>query len=129
MARVFLDTNYFIDAVERRPEKEILPSLKTHTSFISPLSIAIYCYLFKIKMPNINLTVPLREFQVVEVSQGIVRKSLEGPTADFEDNIQLHSAVEADCDIFLTGDAKLLNMKFFGKARVVSEISPVTGTR
>lgn len=48
---------------------------------------------------------------------------LSGPTVDFEDNVQLHSAAEAECEIFLTEDKKLLKLGFFGKTHVVSQIS------
>lgn len=48
-------------------------------------------------------------------------KALEGPTVDFEDNTQLHSAAEAECDYFLTNDEKLLKMKFFGKTRLTNK--------
>lgn len=122
MAKIFLDTNYFIDTVERRPEKAILESLLGYTSFISPLSVAIYCYLYKIKVPNEQLSVQLQEFQIVDISQDINEKSLLGPSQDFEDNIQLHSAAEDNCDIFLTSDKKLLKMKFFGKTKIVDSL-------
>lgn len=122
MAKIFLDTNYFIDAVERRPEKAILEALLGHTSFISPLSIAVYCYLYKIKVPNKQLSAQLKEFQIVDISYNINEKSLLGPSQDFEDNIQLHSAAEADCDFFLTFDQKLLKMKFFGKTKIVDSL-------
>ena len=114
MARVYLDVNRFIDAVKRQPEKEILNSLLGHTVFISPLSIAIYSYLYKIKVPNKQLSIQLEDLQLIDFSQDICGKALLGPTEDFEDNIQLHSAAEGECDIFLTEDKKLLNMKFFG---------------
>ena len=52
----------------------------------------------------------------------ILDLALEGPVDDLEDNIQLHSASEAECDVFLTNDKKLLKMKFFGKMRIVSII-------
>lgn len=45
---------------------------------------------------------------------------MEGPTKDLEDNIQLHSAAEAESDIFLTADKKLVDMKFFGKTQIIS---------
>lgn len=122
MARVFLDTNYFIDAVERRPEKTILKSLVGHISFISPLSIAIYCYLYKIKVPNKQLSIQLEEFQLCDLSQNTSEKALIGPTQDYEDNVQLHSAAEADCDTFVTSDEKLLKLKFFGKMELKSSL-------
>ena len=125
MARVFLDTNCLIDAIERRPEKEILTSLKGHISFISPLSVAIYCYLYKIKVPNKHLSLQLEEFQIVDFSADVLNRAIAGPTVDLEDNIQLHSASEAECDLFLTSDAKLLNLKFFGKVRILSFVDEI----
>lgn len=122
MARVFLDTNYFIDAVVRQPEKQILKTLIGRTNLISFISVAVYCYLFKIKVPNEQLSIQLEEFQLVELTQAISEKALLGPTNDLEDNIQLHSAAEAECDIFLTSDKKLLQIKFFGKTQILSEI-------
>lgn len=122
MARIFLDTNYFIDVVERQPEKEILKSLTGHTITISPLSIATYCYLYKIKVPNVQLSIQLSEFLLVDLSQNICQKALKGPTNDIEDNIQLHSAAEAECDLFLTNDQQLLNLKFFGKVQILPEV-------
>lgn len=55
------------------------------------------------------------QFGIVPLTEHILNKALEGPTNDLEDNIQLHSAAEAQCDIFLTNDKKLLNLKYFGK--------------
>lgn len=122
MAKVFLDTNYFIDAIHRRPEKEILPSLENHIIYISTLSFHIYCYIFKIKIPDSRIIAQREKFQSVEFSESILDRSLNGPTSDFEDNVQLHSAVKAECDVFLTSDEKLLKMKFFGKTRIASHL-------
>ncbi len=120
MAKVFLDTNYFIDAIVRRPEKRILESLKNNTVFVSPLSVHIFCYILKIKAPNKTLNSQIENFSLVEFSENIVNRALEGPTSDLEDNVQLHSAAEAECDIFLTEDQKLIKMKFFGKVKISS---------
>lgn len=122
MARVFLDTNCFIDSVHRRPEKEILESLENNVVFVSPLSIHIYCYTFKIKVPNDKVIAQKEKFQIVEFSEEVLDMALQGPTGDFEDNVQLHSAAVAECDVFLTNDKKLLNMKFFGKTKIIQEI-------
>jgi len=50
----------------------------------------------------------------------ILDLALEGPVDDLEDNIQLHSASEAECDVFLTNDKRLLGIKFFGKTKTTS---------
>lgn len=118
MAKVFLDSNYFIDAVHRSPEKKILDGLKDNIVYVSTLSVHIYCYIYKIKTPNRSLFLQIDKFQLIDFNEKICSKALLGPTRDFEDNIQLHSAAEAECDIFLTEDRKLLDMKFFGKLKI-----------
>lgn len=59
---------------------------------------------------------------VIPFSEDVLKKSLNGPTSDFEDNVQLHSAAEAECDYFLTNDEKLLKMKFFGKTEIRNSV-------
>lgn len=122
MARVFLDTNLFIDAVHRKPEKQLLNSLIGNVIYTSTLSFHIYCYTFKIKIPNKETLEQKKKFQTIDFSERLLEKSLLGPTTDLEDNIQLHSAAEAECDLFLTSDLHLLNLKFFGKVRILPQI-------
>lgn len=122
MANIFLDTNCFIDAIHRKPEKQILNLLEGHIAYISNLSIHIYCYSQKIKIPNDIIIEQIKKFQVVNFSKNISNNALHGPTSDFEDNVQLHSAAEADCDYFLTNDTRLLKMKFFGKVQLASSL-------
>lgn len=122
MATVFLDTNILIDAIHRAPEKQILETLEGSIIYISPLSFHIYCYTFKIKIPSKKLALQKAKFHLVDLSENILDKALISPTTDLEDNIQLHSAAEADCDIFLTNDQKLLKMKFFGKVQILNDV-------
>ena len=65
----------------------------------------------------------INDFNLIGLDQDILSKALNGPTSDLEDNIQLHSGAEADCDIFLTKDKQLLNMKFFGKLQILSTLN------
>ena len=118
MAKVFLDTNYFIDAIHRLPENNLVESLITHHAFVSTLSFHIYCYIFKIVIPNKKLIRQSEKFSITNLTQLIMQKSLTGPTHDLEDNIQLHSAAEADCDYFLTNDKNLLKLNYFGKTKI-----------
>src|ERR1700748_1225318 len=120
MAKVFLDTNYFIDALHRKPEKEILDSFENSVIYISPLSVHIFCYIFKINVKEISIITQMDKFQMIDFSNDLTIRALQGPTSDFEDNIQLHSAASAECDLFLTEDKKLLEMKFFGKVRITN---------
>lgn len=122
MAKIFLDANYFIDAVHRTPEKQILETLEGYVIYVSILSFHIYCYSFKIKIPSQEVVAQKEKFQIVDFSINILDKAFEGPTQDFEDNVQLHSAAEADCDFFLTSDEKLLKLKFFGKMEIKSSL-------
>lgn len=121
MAKVFLDTNIFIDSIHRKPEKQILESLENHIIYVSTLSFHIYCYTFRIKIPSVTVLAQREKFQAVEFSENILENSLNGPTADFEDNVQLHSAASAECDFFLTSDKKLLGLKFFGITKIIQK--------
>ena len=122
MANIFLDTNVLVDALGRGSEQKVLVKLENHDVYVSPLSFHIYCYLFKIKIPNKRIFEQKDEFNLVPFSDDIVRLALDGPTADFEDNVQLHSAAFSEADIFLTEDKDLLKMKFFGRMRVSRDL-------
>lgn len=120
MARIFLDTNIYIDATKR--DKKSLEYLRNELLFISALSTHIAFYSLKLRVPDLDIDAVQQQFGIVSLSEDILTKTLVGPTADLEDNIQLHSAAEAECDYFLTSDKKLLAMKFFGKTRIVATI-------
>lgn len=122
MAKVFLDANVFIDLVEKRKPLD-RTKLYTHSLYLSPLSIHILTYLYKYKIPDERLANINRFFHLVPFGLELTIKALGGPTADLEDNIQLHSAAEAECDFLLTADAKLLGLKFFGKTKLMPELS------
>src|SRR5579859_3942965 len=119
MAKVFIDTNCFIGLANRLPEIDS-ESLNTHQGFISTLSCHILFYIYKVKVPHAELNSLIEDFNLINFDNKILIKSLVGPTQDLEDNIQLHSAAEKDCEIFLTLDKKLLEMKFFGKTQIIS---------
>ena len=123
MAKVFLDTNAFIDTIGKRHPIEV-DAILTHTLFVSPLSIHIYLYIYKDKMTQIQTSPGWEFLSFVEFSEEIMRAAITGPTSDFEDNVQLHSAVEAECDFFLTKDEKLVTLGYFGKTQIVYEIPP-----
>lgn len=121
MARVFLDTNLYIDVIKRAKEK--WEHLRANLLFISPLSIHILFYTSKLKVPDQEVDDLHEQFGIVPLSKNILSLALLGPTADLEDNIQLHSAAEADCDYFLTSDKNLLAMKFFGKVKILGKLA------
>src|SRR3989344_5388606 len=99
MARVFLDANILIDLLEKRGQIT-QESLDNHELFISPLSVHISAYITKRKVPNSELIAIVDDFTVTIFDEQICNKALQNPTTDFEDNVQLHSAAQAECDIF-----------------------------
>ncbi|OGE10153.1 hypothetical protein A3A60_00615 [Candidatus Curtissbacteria bacterium RIFCSPLOWO2_01_FULL_42_26] len=122
MAKVFLDANYFIRLANRAPEVDT-EILDKHEGYIATLSCHILFYINKIDVPDSETNSFIYDFNLIDLDRTILDKALIGPTKDFEDNIQLHSAAEEECDFFLTYDEKLLKMKFFGKVRIQSTIS------
>lgn len=120
MAKVFLDTNLYIDVIKRAKEK--WEHLRANLLFISPLSTHILFYTSKLKVPDQDVDDLQEQFGIVPLSKDILNQSLQGPTADVENNIQLHSAAEAECDFFLTNDGSLLKQKFFGKTKIVANL-------
>ena len=119
MAKIFLDTNVFIDLIEGRADIK-LDSLVGHRLYISPLSVHILNYIYKYSLPTKNLAKIDQFFSLVPFDKQVTTKALNGPSKDFEDNVQLHSCAHAECEIFLTQDKNLLEMKFFGKATIKS---------
>ena len=122
MANIFLDTNVFFDIVYRKKTR-LADMVIDHRLFISPLSCHIYFYTFKVSVPNSLFTEQIDRFNLIPLDAEILEKALEGPTADLEDNIQLHSAISAECDIFLTHDKTLVKMAFFGKTRITTSLT------
>lgn len=121
MAKIFLDANIYIDVIKKRTDRE-LQDFQGHEVFISPLSVHILTYTFKYKIPDHELNVNEKLFNTVPFDSIILHNALAGPTSDFEDNVQLHSAAFVDCDVFLTEDKKILDMKFFGKVKIQSSL-------
>lgn len=122
MEKVFLDTNIFIDLVEKRRTVTVSNFLG-YKLFLSPLSVHILTYVYKYRIPHQKLNDFLKEhINFLTLSKDITDNALKGPTSDFEDNVQLHSAAEAEADYFLTSDRKLLDLKFFGKLKIVAKI-------
>ena len=117
MAKLYVDTNFLFDLTERDTDKREL--LEHHQVFVSPLSYHILFYTYRHKVPQEAIINHKSEFCLVDLTDKILSHALLGPTSDLEDNIQLHSAAEAECDYFLTSDRNLLKLKFFGKTQLL----------
>ena len=122
MANIFLDTNFFIDAIECNPQFDH-SMFDKHQTFISCLSVPIFTYIYKVAIPNLQLDRALSEFNLVNLTSTLLAKAANGPTTDLEDNIQLHSAANIDADVFLTADKTLLKMAYFGKTHILNQLS------
>jgi predicted nucleic acid-binding protein len=122
MAKVYLDTNYFIGLANRTRETDV-EILNRHEAFVSILSCHILFYIDKIEVPDTKTNSFLEDFNIIEFNQKILNFALLGPTKDLEDNIQLYSATESDCEYFLTNDKELLKMKYFGKTKIVNSLT------
>lgn len=121
MAKVFLDTNAFIDVIEDR-DGRLIGALAGHEFYVSVLSISTWAYIYKHGVPNAKFEHLFDTFSFADATCEIVKKSFLGPTNDFEDNIQLHSAAESNCTIFVTKDKMLLKLGYFGKVRICSAL-------
>ncbi len=122
MARIFLDANFVIETIGLRKSSTTGRQLAGHEVCLSPLTIHIICYSFKIKVPDERIFDLVDQVLVVNLTSRLINPALIGPTQDFEDNIQLHSAVEANCDYFLTNDKELLILGYFGKTKIVNSL-------
>ena len=122
MARVFLDANFVIETVGLRKSNAESRSLDGHDIFISPLTIHILCYAFKIDIPDKRIDNLIDQMHLVDINKKLMEFALLGPTMDFEDNIQLHSASLANADYFITHDQDLLKLAIFGKTKIVDSL-------
>ena len=121
--KVFLDTNKIIDIFEPRGKGRLTPEMVNGMEIhISPLSIHVLCYIGKYKIPSEKLERIEDYYKIVDFDEQVLSLALNGPTNDLEDNIQLHSAAQSGCDIFLTDDEKLLKMAYFGKVKIVNKL-------
>ncbi len=121
MEKVFLDTNIFIDLVENR-NNELRQFTTDSTLYISVVTLNIWVYAYKHVVPNSKFDFIFETYNIVSSNGNIARKASMGPTNDFEDNVQLHSAIEENCDLFVTKDKGLLKLGYFGKMRISDHI-------
>jgi predicted nucleic acid-binding protein len=119
MASLFLDTNCLIDIIENR-DPSLRARVEPHTVSISVLSLPILVYVGKYKIPHEKLQLIGKYFHLAPLSTQVATQSLSGPTSDYEDNIQLYTAVANKCELFLTRDKGLLKLKKFEFLKIFS---------
>lgn len=122
--RLYLDTNVVIDLLDPAARERLgggfysYQQFHNHIVFISCLSVHIYMYITRSKVPSAKSSDLTMMFNLIALTKDITLRSLGGPTNDFEDNIQLHSAIAAGADMFITRDKQLLSMGYFGACQI-----------
>ncbi|MDP5105978.1 MAG: PIN domain-containing protein [Polaribacter sp.] len=115
--RIFLDTNVMLDFLgERIPFYDSIAkvlSLSERNEFIiivSPISYATVSYFLSKFEGNKKANEKLRKFKVIssvcKIDEQTIEKGLNSDFSDFEDALQFYNAVESNCDIILTRNAK-----------------------
>ncbi len=117
MKRLFLDTNVVIDLLgERLPfynSIAVIASMSDRKEVelvISALSFStVYYVLSKYENPT-NVRLKLSKIKTLskisDLTDLIIEKGLISNFSDFEDSLQYHSALEKNCDIIITRNAK-----------------------
>lgn len=114
--RVFLDTNVILDLIQRRVgyDDAALIMQKSengeYSLFTSSLSMVNIAYILRKYYRGESLYHLLEELgdiiDVITVSSEAYHKALQSRALDFEDAIQLFSAIESDMDCIVTRNAQ-----------------------
>lgn len=114
--RVFLDTNVILDLIQRRVgyDDAALIMQKSengeYSLFTSSLSMVNIAYILRKFYRGESLYHLLEELgdiiDVITVSSEAYHKALQSRALDFEDAIQLFSAIESDMDCIVTRNAQ-----------------------
>jgi predicted nucleic acid-binding protein len=115
--RVYLDTNVMLDLLgERDPFYTSIAQIATLADqkklqiVVSPISFATVNY-FLSKFEGVSVAKDkLRKFKVLceiaVINETIIEKGLNANFEDFEDSLQYFCALEADCAVIITRNAK-----------------------
>lgn len=115
--RLFVDTNLMMDLLgERVPHYDSIAKVATLADkrkvkmVVSAFSYPIVYYLLSNFESSENVKEKLRKFRIIsevsDLDEITIEKGLESDFRDFEDALQYHCALKADCDILLTRNGK-----------------------
>lgn len=115
--RVFLDTNVILDLLgEREPFYNSVAQLATLADqkkiqlVVSPLSFATVNYLLSKYEGEKKAKDKLRKFivlcEISKIDEIIVEKGLNSSFIDYEDSLQYYCAIDSNCDVIITRNAK-----------------------
>ncbi|MBN1416073.1 MAG: PIN domain-containing protein [Bacteroidales bacterium] len=117
IAKLFIDTNIMMDLLgERIPHYDAAAKIATLADkgkvkiIVAAFSYpTIYYLLSKFENPE-KVKEKLRKFKIIseisDLDEIVIEKGLASSFIDFEDALQYHCALKADCDILITRNAK-----------------------
>ncbi len=115
--RLFLDTNVILDLLgEREPFYDSAAKIATLADkgkvklIVSALSYStVFCLLSRFEDVD-SVKEKLRKFKIIsdtsDLTSKIIEKGLSSAFSDFEDALQYHCALKADCNILITRNGK-----------------------
>ncbi len=117
MSKIFLDTNVILDLLgERVPfydsiaKVATLADQKKLTLIASPLSFTTIDYILNKYETSESVLNKLRKFKIIcevcEVNNVTIEKALNSDFKDFEDAVQYFSALQSNCSIIITRNAR-----------------------
>ena len=117
MSRIFLDTNVILDLLgERVPffdsiaKVATLADQKKLTLIVSPLSFTTIDYILNKFESSESVLNKLRKFKIIcelcVVNEETIDKALNSDFKDFEDAVQYFSALQSNCSIIITRNAR-----------------------
>ena len=115
--RLFLDTNVMFDLLgEREPFYDSIAKVATLADkgevilTVSTLSYSTLFYLLSKFEKSEVVKEKLRKFKIIsrtsDLTDNIIEKGLSSNFSDFEDALQYHCALKADCNILITRNGK-----------------------
>jgi predicted nucleic acid-binding protein len=115
--RLFIDTNVMMDLLgERIPHYESIAKVATLADkgkikiVVSAFSYPTVYYLLSKFESSEKVKEKLRKFRIIsevsDLDEITIEKGLASEFKDFEDALQYHCALKAECDILLTRNAK-----------------------
>ncbi len=111
--KVFFDTNILLEIIFlRKKYKECRDLLEKNSDnvYISILSIHICNYFVKKHNLDVNYYKKFFDyFEIIDFNSDIFDKAYFNYSKDFEDSIQIASALSVQCNQFITLDKKLKN--------------------
>jgi predicted nucleic acid-binding protein len=117
MSRLFLDTNVILDLLAHRdPHFDSIARLATLADqkklalVSSPLSFTSVDFILNKYESEHSVRAKLRKFKIIcevgEVNEETIEKGLNSAFKDFEDAVQHYSALQANCSVIITRNAK-----------------------